>query len=237
VTASAALIVCTDLTERTRPEQVLAQQQRVLGQWVESHERERKAMAEGIHDGFSQHVLAAMFQLQAVGSLMGQKPDEAPKLLNEALDLLKRSVDHARRFVASLEPALHSEPGLVPAVAFVVDESVQAGGPAAEFVHRGDLGPMSRPLEMSLLRILQEALTNVRRHSGSARVRVELVGEGGRLRAEIRDWGVGFDLASVGPGHFGLQEIRERARLLGGRATIDSAPGRGTRVTVILPIW
>jgi signal transduction histidine kinase len=90
---------------------------------------------------------------------------------------------------------------------------------------------------MSLLRILQEALTNVRRHSGSARVRVELVGEGGRLRAEIRDWGVGFDLASVGPGHFGLQEIRERARLLGGRATIDSAPGRGTRVTVILPIW
>jgi signal transduction histidine kinase len=237
LSGSAALVICTDLTERTRPEQVLVRQQRVLRQWIESHERERRMIADGIHDGFSQHVLGARFRLSAVGSLMGQKPEEALKLLGEAMELLKKSVDLARRFVASLEPALHAEPGLVPAVGFVVDESMAAGGPPVEFVVRGTFGPMSRLLEMSLVRIIQEALKNAGRHSRSDRIRLELGCEDGSVQAVVSDWGLGFDPAGVGAGCFGLHEIRERARLLGGSASIESAPGRGTRVVVTVPVW
>jgi signal transduction histidine kinase len=91
-------------------------------------------------------------------------------------------------------------------------------------------------LENAVFRIVQEALTNVERHSGADEGEVDLSERDGRLRIEVRDRGVGFDPLAVSDGRFGLEGVQERARLAGGTASIESAPGKGTRVVVDLPI-
>jgi signal transduction histidine kinase len=87
-----------------------------------------------------------------------------------------------------------------------------------------------------MYRIVQEALNNACRHSKSERVQVELVQHGEKVRIEVRDQGVGFMPEDVGDSHFGVAGIRERARLLGGTASIESTPGKETRIVVELPI-
>ena len=91
-------------------------------------------------------------------------------------------------------------------------------------------------LENAVYRIVQEALANACRHSKSDRVRVEVVQCNDVLRIKVQDWGVGFDPAAVREDHFGLEGIRERARLLGGSTIIESSPRQGTSVTVELPL-
>jgi signal transduction histidine kinase len=96
-------------------------------------------------------------------------------------------------------------------------------------------------VELQLLRIVQEALHNVRRHARATRVRIELARAGDLWRLEVNDDGVGFDVADAnqhdGP-RFGLASIRERAGAAGGRLTVESHPGRGTRLLVEMPtIW
>jgi len=91
-------------------------------------------------------------------------------------------------------------------------------------------------LETAIFRIVQESLTNVRKHSRSDRLRIELVQEDDLIHIEIHDWGKGFDPDNIVTGCFGLQGIQERARLLGGRATIESKAGEGTRIAVELPV-
>jgi signal transduction histidine kinase len=91
-------------------------------------------------------------------------------------------------------------------------------------------------LENAIYRIVQEALTNACKHSKSKKVTVTMDQEGQDVRLEVRDWGIGFNPESVERGHFGLEGIRQRVRLLGGRLTIESKPGSGTLVQVVVPI-
>jgi signal transduction histidine kinase len=91
-------------------------------------------------------------------------------------------------------------------------------------------------LENAIYRITQEALANACKHSGSDKVYVTLLQQGHALRIEVRDWGVGFDTKSNPKNHFGLEGIRQRAKLLGGKCRIRSKAGKGTRVIVELPV-
>jgi signal transduction histidine kinase len=91
-------------------------------------------------------------------------------------------------------------------------------------------------LENAIYRICQEGLANACKHSHSDRVRIRLSQIEDRIRIEIRDWGDGFDPSHVQENRFGLIGIRQRVRLLGGRHRIQSAPAKGTRLTVELPI-
>jgi signal transduction histidine kinase len=91
-------------------------------------------------------------------------------------------------------------------------------------------------LENAIFRIVQESLTNVRRHSESENVQVDLIKKSDVIQIEIEDWGVGFDPENTSGDCFGLVGIQERVRMLGGNAIIDSEPGKGTRVVVKLPL-
>jgi signal transduction histidine kinase len=113
----------------------------------------------------------------------------------------------------------------------------QAGeSPVIEWSHDVQFDRLAPPLETALFRIIQEGLTNALRHSHSDRVCVRLVQRGDRLRLEVSDCGSGFDPARVDESRFGLAGIRERASLFGGEAIIDTAPGKGTRIAVELPV-
>jgi signal transduction histidine kinase len=118
----------------------------------------------------------------------------------------------------------------------VQDRIAQGSTPHITFQHRVEFDRLAPTLENAIYRIVQESLSNAIRHSQSERVAVELTQQGDWVRILVQDWGRGFRPAEVGEGCFGLEGIRERARLLGGTAQIDGLPGQGARIQVELPI-
>jgi len=99
-----------------------------------------------------------------------------------------------------------------------------------------DFGRLDSVAENVIYRIVQEGLSNARTHSRSDRIVVSIIERADRLRIGVRDWGVGFDPQHVQENRFGLEGIRERARLLGGQCRIQSSPGGGTVIVVELPV-
>src|SRR5258706_13468348 len=105
----------------------------------------------------------------------------------------------------------------------------------AEFTLRGHPRELSAEWEANILRIGQEALTNVLRHARASEFKVLLAFDSSEIRLELRDNGCGFDPQRKHEG-FGLQGMRERAEGMGGRLTIQSAPGKGTAISIVLPV-
>ena len=149
--------------------------------------------------------------------------------------LLREAVNEARRLISGLRPPVIDDLGVVAAVEYLINEA-RTDLQNIEYVHRTTFDRLVPPLESAIFRIVQEALSNVRKHSGSRRARVELIETASTLKLSIRDWGCGFDPATVSRERFGLQGIRQRARLLGTTATIESSPGNGTLIAVDLPL-
>jgi signal transduction histidine kinase len=145
-------------------------------------------------------------------------------------------MDEARRLISGLRPPILDESGIVAAVDYLICEHEKLGDPKIEFIHNVQFDRLALPLETAVFRIVQETLTNACQHSRSEKVRVELLQRRGHIQIQVQDWGIGFDPEKVEENRFGLQGIRERARLLGGLVSIDTAPGRGTRITTELPL-
>jgi len=231
-----AMGLLTDITERKKSEEALRQKQEFLMQLLELFERDRELMAYEIHDGFSQQLTGAVLNFEAADQLREVDFQRAQESFLNGIRLLRDSIAESRRLISGLRPPVLDEFGIVPAIEHLVNES-QAYGPAEiELVSGIRSQRLARPLESTVFRIVQETLTNAQRHSRSDKVRVELLQTDDHIRIVVQDWGVGFDPHKVSEARLGLKGIRERARLFGGRATIDTAPGRGTRVVVELPV-
>jgi signal transduction histidine kinase len=200
---------------------------------------ERARLAREIHDTLAQQLTAVVLQLEAAEGLVGRDGGRAQAALDTAREMARSALQEARRSVWDLRPTPLTATGLVAALAAEVEHWRERSGTAAIFHADHIRRPLSLspPAEVALLRILQEALTNVARHSGASRVavRLELVGDEARLT--IEDDGAGF-VAGGGAreGSFGLLGMAERARLAGGRLTVTSAPGRGTTLSVQVPL-
>ncbi len=165
-----------------------------------------------------------------------ERPKESERAYDAGLELLRQSHFEARRLISGVRPPILDESGVVAAVAHLVYELRTPKGPKVEFRSKVEFSRLAPILENAIYRIAQEGLANARAHSESKKVSVGLMQRGDRLRIVIRDQGIGFDPKTVEEGRFGLEGIRERARLLGGKLAIDSAPGRGARIVVDLPI-
>ena len=225
-----------DITERKRAEEAVHQERRLLREMLDLHERERKLVAYEIHDGLAQQLTGALYKFESVGRLRDRDPDAAQEMFDESVRLLREAMAETRRLISGLRPPVLDELGVVAAVDCLIDEHQRHGGPEIEFVHEAEFNRLAPPLESALFRIVQECLTNACRYSQSKKVRVELRQADGRVHLDVQDWGVGFDPAAVKGDHFGLQGIRERARLLGGAVSIQSAPQQGAHITVELPL-
>ncbi len=203
------------------------------GREQEEHE---EFIAHEIHDGACQYAIAARMALDTFRHEKTEAGSENWGSFDTATEFLDRAIDELRRLVRGLQPIQLAAGGLPAAIAYLVKEIQAAGGPDMEFRH--DIQPDQIPprLQRMAFRIVQESLTNACRHSKSKRLFVELTLDGDVLRIRVREWGVGFDPDSTPPGHFGLNGIRRRVELLSGTATIDSEPGKGTCVTVELPL-
>ncbi|MBI2824896.1 MAG: PAS domain S-box protein [Planctomycetia bacterium] len=221
-----------EVLERERADAALRNEQVLLRQLLCGHEADRKLIAYEIHDGLVQYVTAAIMHLESAKQAVAGA-DRTPAF-DTALKLLRDTIQEARRMINGLQPMILDDSGIVPAIEYLIEE--QRGSHSIDFEHQVKSGRFSPLLESGLFRICQEALTNARKHSRAARIRVRLTQEHAWIRLEVADDGIGFDPRTLSGKTFGLRGIRERAHLLRGTTTIDSAPGQGTRIVAELPI-
>lgn len=216
---------------------------------VEASERALVRLGFDLHDGPVQDVISLALELQSfrrqlAATLPANRPTRAILLgrvddIHARLTALDTSVRELSRSLDA--PALAERP-FKEALSVELDAFKRATAVDPTLTVRGDFDSLTPSQRIALLRILHEALTNIRHHSGADRVRVDVTASKGHLRARIEDNGCGFNvertLSAIGRrGRLGLLGMGERARLLGGSCDVRSAPGGPTAVSVALPRW
>lgn len=203
---------------------------------------ERQRIAREIHDTLAQGFMGILIHLRA---MRGAKDPETSEMhRQEAETLAKQSLDEARRSVWNLRPARLHDRGLTAALKEELQRVRRQSDLRADLLVRGDEDAADRlPAEhaAALLRIGQEALHNVVKHARARTVTVALTFQPERTVLEVVDDGIGFSMASrekvaTGDGGMGLISMRERARDVGGELSVETAPGRGTRVRFTVPL-
>jgi len=199
---------------------------------------ERARLAREIHDTLAQQLTGIVIQLEAAQALVSRDPDRSLPALASAQELARAALAEARRSVWDLRPAPLSSTGLVAAAENEVERFRHRTGIATRLrVEHMVPPPALRPQsEVTLLRITQQALANIAAHSGASRVTVRLRNLGDHVELTVRDNGHGFDPSALPLGSFGIVGMAERVRIAGGSFRVDSVPGRGTTITVDLPV-
>jgi signal transduction histidine kinase len=208
----------------------------LLDQWIRIQEQRLASLGYELHDGPSQYLIAAMHHLEGFRLLQAKGSAEAWEEFDHGLDLLQRGIGELRSLMRELRPASVAEGGIVEAVENLVHENAISYGMLTAFSHNLAEAAFSPVMESTIFRIVQESLNNVRRHSHSRRARVEILQQNDRLHVTVEDWGIGFDPSHTPATCMGLEGIRARAALLGGKAAVTSRPGQGTQVSVDLPV-
>src|SRR6267154_1316818 len=197
---------------------------------------ERNRMARDIHDTLAQGFTGVIVQLEAVEEAMSRNQGvKASGHLDRAGELARESLREARRSVQALRPQALDEKQLSEALKDLIDKMTSGTTLHAEFTLQGEQQKLPPEWETNLLRIGQEVLTNVLRHARASEFNVLLVFDGRQIRLDLRDNGCGFDPQRRHEG-FGLQGMRERAEGMGGQLTIQSAAGKGTAISIVLPV-
>jgi signal transduction histidine kinase len=195
---------------------------------------ERERVAREIHDTLAQGFTSIVMLSQVAADDVDRDPAAARGRLETIEAVARENLAEARGLVAAFSPVDLVGATLPDAVGRLAERFGAETGLAVDVDTVGDFSGIGREQEVVVLRVAQEALTNVRRHAQAREVAVRLVADESRVRVEVRDDGVGFAPAA-GPG-FGLAGMRGRVREVGGDLDVASAPGRGTRVTVRVPL-
>lgn len=289
----AAVATAFDTRRLSGIEASLVAERAALRKLIETQERERQLVSYEIHDGLAQYLASALMRLESCAAALtapagthtdaagnpkvsgvpsqptgARRPTASERDCEEGLRLLRAALVEARRLINGLRPPMLDELGIVEAIESLVSDA-RIEVPEVVFHSPHSLPRLPSDLETTIFRIVQEALTNVRKHASAGRVTVTLEtvdagpmeGAGrsgppmtdspgarpGGLRVAVADDGRGFDPAEVSPACFGLEGIRQRARLFGSEATITSpqpigadgpatARRGGTLVEVVLPL-
>lgn len=200
-----------------------------------AQEEERRRVSRELHDGTAQ-------DLVLLGRLLDELIDEARAERRSSAELLRvretsrEILDSVRRFSRDLRPSVLDDLGLIPALEWLVADLMDRQDISAQFQQDGEPRRLAAETELALFRITQEALNNVQHHAHAEAVRVRISFNGEEVALTVEDDGRGFDPASLSAlarsSRLGLLGMRERAQLVGGRMSVESRPGEGTRVAV-----
>ena len=191
---------------------------------------ERNRIAREIHDGLGHYLTVVHVQLEAALTFLSSDPERARAGLLKAQQLTHEGLNEVRRSVALLRGNVGSRP-LIQALGALASECTEAGVPTHVRIE-GAPRIVPEPLEFTLYRAAQEALTNARRHARASRIDVALCFRAAAVELSVCDDGVGAESCREG---FGLLGLRERAELVGGHVSISSSPDRGFRLALEVP--
>ncbi len=232
--ANAWLEINSDITARKRAEQAA---KHLSGRFLTLQDKERRRIARGLHDSLGQYLGAIKMNLAALGKRIGK---EDP-LVTECLEFVDTCLSETRTISHLLHPPLLDEAGFGSAARWFVEGFARRSGIDAKLDLAADFPRLPDNIESALFRVLQEALTNVHRHSGSSEVQIKVKLEAGEVRLQVRDNGSGIpkdrlqDLLEGSGAGVGLAGMRERLRETGGNLEIQSDKG-GTSINVAIPI-
>jgi signal transduction histidine kinase len=195
---------------------------------------ERNRIAREIHDTLAQGFVAVSVQLQIVGRTLSQSSEAARQHLEQAQELVRTGLDDARRAIWELRSHNVENQDLASKLLQVSRRAIGSSGITVQVEVHGTYRSLSERTENELLRIAQEAVTNVVRHAQATAVDIQLHFTRGQVKMTIIDNGRGFagDAPAVANGHFGITGMTERAQQIGGSVTVTSKEGEGTRVYV-----
>lgn len=213
----------------------------LLHKVIVAQEDERKRLARELHDDFSQALTALSVTVQ---SAVETVPSSLPALqhrLQSMQELTTNTLGEASRWIQDLRPRVLDELGLVPAIRSYAETRLEPSGGQVQIQAHDFKEPLPPEIEITLFRVIQEALSNIARHAHARNILIRLdLYESGIVVAHVEDDGIGFVPAKFlhatdGLKGMGLLDMRERVALLGGTLTIDSTPGRGTRIRAEVP--
>lgn len=202
---------------------------------------ERTRIALDLHDGLVQTLVGLNYKMDILEQASSPCPSNPGPGIREIRTQLKKVIEEARYVVFNLKPIYFEKMDLMPALRSYLKSYEKQSGIASGIKIIGEEVRIPPRAKVFLFRIVQESLSNVKRHSKAKKVHVEIRVKAKELQAVIRDDGVGFNLKKVKKDpqrwdSFGVRGIEERAKLLGGVASIESVPGKGTTVSVALPL-
>jgi len=231
-----------DITERKLSDTALRESARLLQatsqRVLEAQETERRRVAHELHDELGQALTAIKINLQASERFRGQSPKD---LNAENIRIIEEALQHVRRLALALRPSMLDDLGLVPALRWVAEQTAQRSGFAVDFHCAMPQTRLPPSVETACFRIVQEALTNIARHSRATSVDIDLYHEGDGLVLSVHDDGQGFDVAAMqaraaSGGSIGVLGMQERATLIGGQLEIRSRPGHGSTFRLRCPL-
>lgn len=230
---------------RRLDEQLLNQQRHLTHRFMTTLEEERRAISFELHDGLTQYVMSSFAFLDTYTATMADAAHVPwPAELKLGMKYLSEAVVEARRLVNGLRALALDELGLVGSLEqLLAEEQGRARWLEADLIQKNPIPRFDTVLETAAYRVVQEALTNIRKHAAATRVHVTFALEpalhsrGSWLVVEVRDWGKGFTVAEKRQqyDHVGLQSMAERVNRLKGSFTIESSPGQGTCVCARFP--
>ncbi len=212
----------------------------MIGKMAHIQDEERRLIGLDLHDGLTQLIISANMHLNTLNSQIGSRLNaQTLQALDVSRTLIKQSIDEARRVISELRPTMVEDLGLERGLRQYVTEVCEEQNWETEIVTDTQGLKIEHSMEASIFRIAQEALTNVRKHARTQRVRVELSAEDQSLVLRVQDWGQGFDALLIQKDeaeHLGLVSMQERAQMINGVCKIESELEKGTSVEVRIPL-
>jgi PAS domain S-box-containing protein len=225
--------VARDVTDRRRIEE---ERRALLSRLVTVQEEQRHRIANDIHDDSIQTMFGVGIRLHVLRTML--RDEEHLKVISNLEATVDQAIGRLRHLIFELRPTALDHDGLLPALRLYLDQMHAESGIEFDLQSQLSVEPPGEP-RVTLYRLAQEALVNVRKHAQAHRVRVSLGDRDGGIAVRIQDDGRGFHVGratTAVPGHLGMAAMRERARMAGGWVELDSAVNRGTTVEFWIPL-
>lgn len=225
-----------DLSEKLTD---INQKQLFAGKIIKAQEEERKAIAREIHDGPAQSMANLLVHLEVLEKIYEDDPDTIKRELKDLKKIAKNTLAEIRKIIFNLRPSALDDLGIEAVARRYCAEFQEETGISVDFVVLGERIKLDSNVEITLFRVIQEALSNVKKHAMARNVRVKLEFLPEAVNLAVEDDGVGFDIEKLDEkegDHFGLTNIRERVDLLSGTVRIRSEIGCGTNIFISIPL-
>ncbi len=222
------------IRNRVALQQALNQTNSLSRQVMRSQEQARQHLSREIHDQLGSLTTGILMSVNQCEQVCTEIPDNGIAAVKE---LVLELIHGVRNLSQTLRPPMLDDFGLLPTVEWYVEKFGERTGVQVDLRHRGIGQRMDPDLEITIFRLLQEGLTNIARHAHTDSASVSILVGRGQVHLTVQDHGRGFDLAAIQrtTTSTGLAGMRERAALLGGTLTIETAPGSGAKLIAVIP--